>query len=318
MELVREMTIAALMLTGIVCVIVFGTQHSGHGGKAALLEACIGGNGLVPTFKPDINMQVFYGQAHTVNRTAVSCGNNLLPAMFKAHRQPPLLTLGSTDASKKVTNAAAPFVQQYYSILMIDADRHKPELPGASYLHWMVLNLNGTDPSSLSPSSGCVALPAAGETPTQCYQAVQYETPTVATVAPFLHRYYFIMYRTPAPVPTRAMATAAKVRANFNYTSFATSYFKGASAIPVGGNMFQVQYENPAGRRRLSGEAGGVGPEGRVARFWRLNGEPLFDNSIGVLWPQWQPAAEEAVAREGQRPPGDIYHRRGLFIDHDL
>ena len=38
MELVREGAIAVLMLTSIICVLVFGTQHSGHGGKAALLE----------------------------------------------------------------------------------------------------------------------------------------------------------------------------------------------------------------------------------------------------------------------------------------
>ena len=70
-------------------------------------------------------------------------------------------------------------------------------------------------------------------------------------------------------------------RENFNFTQFATTYFNGKA--PVGGNMFQVEYENPQGRRRLDGAMDGVaevitgwggGVEGEGARFWRLDGEP--------------------------------------------
>ena len=318
MELVREGAIAVLMLTGIICILVFGTQHSGHGGKAALLEGCIKGNGLVAPFTPDINMQVFYGGAQTINRTAVSCGNNLLPAMFKKHVNAPLPTLGATATSRAVA-ATAPEGRTYYSVFMVDPDRHQSGLSGAAYLHWMLLNLNGTDPASLGPDSNCIALPAAPAPvlPTQCYHAVPYEAPTPATSVPFLHRYYFLMYRTTSPVPARTMADAAVARENFNFTQFATTYFNGKA--PVGGNMFQVEYENPQGRRRLDGAMDGVaevitgwggGVEGEGARFWRLDGEPLFRNALGVLWPAPSDTAAEEPARRHHDP-----YRRTLFID---
>ena len=63
MEYVREGSIAVLMLAGIICITIFGTRHSGHDGKAALLAGCIEGNGVVAAFTPDVNLQPFFGEA---------------------------------------------------------------------------------------------------------------------------------------------------------------------------------------------------------------------------------------------------------------
>ena len=175
-----------LMLAGIICITIFGTRHSGHDGKAALLAGCIEGNGVVAAFTPDVNLQPFFGEARETNHTVVSCGNSMLPSMFAVHRVPPRITLGATEASRAVTEREGQ--QHYYVLMMVDPDQPvisttasagagsaatpsaaaaNASVPpaivvpgGRVYLNWLVANINASDPASMAGCAPLMQMPA--------------------------------------------------------------------------------------------------------------------------------------------------------------
>lgn len=235
MEMLRDGMVACGVLGCIIVMLIFGTTHTGLI-QGTTLGACLADNGALPAFKPmfQISLNFRIDQYATTHRgdadrihnqmEEVYCGDRVISSVFAYGPEtsvtpPPVVVYPAYET--KIVAGTGP----YYSLIMVDPDYPRPaslnfgvQSPEAEYLHWMVVNITGTDLST-------------GKT------IIPYEPPpSLPQESKGVHRFTVLLFAHGAPLNEKVAYRWPISRVNFNTSAFRDAY---SLRAPVAGTVFR-------------------------------------------------------------------------------
>jgi phosphatidylethanolamine-binding protein (PEBP) family uncharacterized protein len=230
MQMMRDGLVACVVLACLIIMLLFGTTHTGLK-VGTTLGACLADNGALPSFPSAFQMSLQFrtqknsGDADRIhhNLEEVYCGDRITTSVFthsaSAKILPPVVVYPAYGTA--MPGGTGP----YFSLIMVDPDYPKPaalnfgvQSQEAEYLHWMVVNITGSD-----VSTGSTVMP--------------YKPPPHSPdESDGVHRYTVLLFAHRNPLNGSSGYPWPTARTNFN-----TSLFWDAHGLPppVAGTVFR-------------------------------------------------------------------------------